>query len=455
LDICCTRPGCPKPINSFPDLDNAAVLKNVPQKYCMACGMPLILDGRYVPIRKLGQGGFGAAFLSCDRRTPAMRECVVKQLQPSVNFKPEQIKKVTQLFHREASVLEQLGAHPQIPELFAFFALEPSSFPSTMQQPQELFYLAQQYIDGENLEQELCRKGKFSEAEVIEVLLGVLPILDFVHNNNSIHRDIKPSNTMRARDGQLYLVDFGAVKQVVATGTKQPGNSPTLDVPSVSITNVYTPGFAPPEQTDGRAIFPSSDLYALAASCLFLLTGKQPTYFIDVYTNTWNWRRQVNISDKLANILERMLKEKPIERFQSAKEALDALKRKTPNHQDFSSFEWLTAPFLTGFEVGLLAVFMNNLFREIGLGLVAIILGGLVYAQYRHIILKKHLFIIVGATFALVLLSLSVSQAVPILGFNLANNHLLVAFFAFLCGVLSIVLIGLFQLIYQLLAFIH
>jgi serine/threonine protein kinase len=446
LDICCTRPGCPKPINSFPDLDNVVALKNVPQKFCMTCGMPLILDGRYVPLRKLGQGGFGAAFLSCDRRTPGMRECVVKQLQPSINFKPEQIKKVTQLFHREADVLEKLGAHPQIPELFAFFALDTSA----NEQPQELFYLVQQYIDGENLEQELCRKGKFSEAEVVEVLEAVLEILDFVHTNNSIHRDIKPSNTMRSQDGKLYLVDFGAVKQVVAVGTKHPVENQTINIPSEAVTNVYTPGFAPPEQTDGRAVFPSSDLYALAASCLFLLTAKQPTSFIDAYTNTWNWRQHVNISDKLANILERMLKEKPIERFQSAQDALTALRQKT-QRPDFSSFEWLVTPFLTGFEIGLLAVFLNNLIRGVGLGIVAIILGGLVYAQYRRMINKKHLLVIVGTTLAFVLFSLPTLQAVPIFGFNLGNNHLLVAFFAFLLGILSIVLIGLSQLIYQLL----
>ncbi len=413
--------------------------------------MPLILDGRYIPTRKLGQGGFGAAFLSCDRRTPGMRECVVKQLQPSNHFKPEQIKKVTQLFHREAEVLEKLGAHPQIPELFAFFALEP---PTSLEEPIELFYLVQQYIDGENLEQELYSKGKFSEAEVIEVLEAVLEILDFVHSNGSIHRDIKPSNTMRSSNGKLYLVDFGAVKQVVAVGTKHPGENSTSNMPSEAVTNVYTPGFAPPEQTDGRAVFPSSDLYALAASCLFLLTAKQPTFFIDSYTNTWNWRDSVNISNKLANILERMLKEKPIERFQSAQEVLTAL-RKSKNSSHFSSYEWLLAPFLTGFEIGLLAVFFNNLLPGIGLGLVAIILGGLVYAQYKQIIKKKHLFIVVGATFALVLVSLSTLQAVPILGFNLANSYLLVAFFAFLLGVLSIVLIGLSQLIYQLLTFVH
>ncbi|TWH50069.1 serine/threonine-protein kinase [Dulcicalothrix desertica] len=454
MDICCTRPSCPKPINSFPELDDASVLKNISQQYCITCGMPLILDGRYIPIKKLRQGGFGAAFLSYDRRTPGMRECIVKQLQPSPSLKLEQIKKVTQLFHREAEALEKLGAHPQIPDLYAFFAINPGRFKLQIEEPIELFYLVQQYIDGENLEQELSRKAKFTEAEVFAVLEAILHILDFAHNNNSIHRDIKPSNIMRARDGRLYLVDFGAVKQVVATGKQQDANS-TLDVSSVSITNVYTPGFAPPEQLDGRAIFPSSDLYALAATCLLLLTGKPPTSFIDAYTGTWNWRLSVNINERNARIIERMLKEKPIDRFQSAKDVLDALKQKTPvSQQDFSTLDWLVTPFVTGFEIGLLAVFFNNLLAKIGIIFAIIILGVLFYAQYKQIIFEKHLFIIVGVTFALVLLLLPILPSAPILGFNLANNHLLVTFFALLSGIFGVVLVGLSQLIYQLLSFI-
>ncbi len=455
LDICCTRPSCPKPINSFPELDDASVLKNILQQYCVTCGMPLILDGRYIPIKKLRQGGFGATFLSCDRRTPAMRECLVKQLQPAANLKPEQITKITRLFHREAEALEKLGAHSQIPDLFAFFAIHPGRFQLQAYEPQELFYLVQEYIDGENLEQELCRKGIFTEAEVSVVLEAILQILDFAHNNNSIHRDIKPSNIMRAHDGKLYLVDFGAVKQVVTSESKQLDTDPILDVSSVSITNVYTPGFAPPEQLDGRAIFPSSDLYALAATCLLLLTGKPPTSFIDAYTGTWNWRPEVNISERNARILERMLKEKPIERFQSAKDVLDALRQKAPVYQqDFSSLDWLIAPFLAGFEIGLIAVFLNNLLGRVGLGLVVIILGSLAYALYNQIIFEKNLYVIVGVTLALVLLLLPILPSAPILGFNLANNHLLVAFFALLSGIFGVVLVGLSQMIYQLLSFI-
>jgi serine/threonine protein kinase len=454
VEIYCTRPGCPKPKNSFSDLDDLSILKNVPQKYCSCCEMPLILDGRYMPIKELGRGGFGAAFLTCDRRTPGMRSCVVKQLQPRTDLNGEQIRKVTELFHREAEVLEKLGTHPYIPALDAFFSLQISPPPPDKQwgqnHQQELFYLVQQYIDGEDLQQELRRKKSFSEDEVIEVLQGILEVLEFVHNNNSIHRDIKPSNIMRSRDGKLYLVDFGAVKQIVATGTKQPSPDTTNVLPSESITRVHTPGFAPPEQRDGIAVYPSSDLYALAASCVFLLSGKEPTNFIEPYTKTWNWKEQIQISDHLARILERMLKEKPIDRFGSAKEVLNALKQRT-----LSNFDWLVAPFLTGFEVGLLGLVLKNaLPPTIGVGLAAIILLGLIYVQYQRIILRKHILIIVGTTLAIALLSLSflpTSLQVPIFGLQLPNNHLLVAFAAMLVGIFGIVLIGLSQLIYQIL----
>lgn len=310
MKIYCTRPRCPSPNNFFPDLDDASLLDTVPQKYCTTCGMPLILAGRYLPEKLLGQGGFGAAFLARDRYTPTKRYCVVKQFQPPDSFGPEELKIARQLFNREAEVLEQLGKkNSQIPDLYAFFPLIFGS--------DQFFYLVQEFIDGQTLEQELETKGAFSEQQVIDLLKEMLPILQFIHNHNSIHRDIKPSNIIRSKDGVLYLLDFGAVKQVTTQG---------VILENKSSTGIYSQGFAPPEQMAGDTVYPSTDLYALAATCINLLTGQATKDLYDFYDNSWkNWRQYTQISDRLANILDAMLKKYPKDRPQSAQEVLDFL----------------------------------------------------------------------------------------------------------------------------------
>ena len=286
METYCTRPNCPRPHNVFPDLDNKNILKTVQQKFCTSCGMPQILIGRYVPIKLLGRGGFGAAFLSIDRYTPKMRHCVVKQFLPSGDLSPDQLEIAQALFEREAEALENLGnPHPQIPNLLAFFEL---SVPSTAShQPTQFFYLVQEFIDGENMEEALERKGTFSQSETLEVLREVLRVLKFVHDNGSIHRDIKPSNIMRDRKGRIFLLDFGAVKQVTSS---QGGGQHRS-------TGIYSMGFAPPEQMAGGVVYPATDLYALGVTCITLLTGKQPMELYDAYSNTWDWRAYVQVTD--------------------------------------------------------------------------------------------------------------------------------------------------------------
>ena len=313
MQLHCTRPNCPSPINSFPDLDNPKIPRPLKQKYCSACRMELILGGRYLPESVLGQGGFGTAFLARDFDSPTKRRCVVKLFQPPVTLTPTQMETALRLFATEAEVLERLGLqHPQIPNLYAYFPLLITN-PLT-NRTEELFYLVQEFVDGEDLEKVLDREGKFSQGEVENVLQAMLEVLDFVHSKGAIHRDVKPSNIMKGRDGRLFLLDFGAVKEVTAPSGSQRGP-----------TTISSPDYAPPEQIMNGTVDATSDLYALAATCVILLTNKGSHELRDSSTNTWRWEPYAQVSLGLAQVLNKMLLARPSDRYPSAQAVLSAL----------------------------------------------------------------------------------------------------------------------------------
>jgi serine/threonine protein kinase len=493
MEIVCTRPSCPRPENHFADLDQGNTLKTVQQKFCTACGMPLILSGRYLTEKLLGKGGFGAAYLARDRYTPTMRSCVVKLFQPSGDLNPSQLQLAQSLFEREAAVLEDLGnRHRQIPDLYAFFPLiVPGTRPHVQE---EYFYLVQEYIEGEDLEQVLARQGAFSQSDVLSILVEMLQVLAFVHENGTIHRDIKPSNIMRHRNGTLYLLDFGAVKQVTAasgTGGKSTG--------------IYSMGFAPPEQMSGSTVYPSTDLYALAVTCITLLTGKATDDLYDSYNNSWNWQPHAQVNKAIAAILDRMLCATPNQRYDNAEAVLDALKAAVqgkpsptpasgtapvpvptptakgtalqgqpatgqpapkpasppaaPSPPSTSASPSLLrvplVPFLggaafTGFEGGLLAIALASLLGTslLGSGAWLLLLGGLVFLQARRIIERLDLIIIAGVTLAVVALFPPLRMVLAATGSPLQTTLVL----AILAGLMAVIIATLFRLIYRLLS---
>jgi serine/threonine-protein kinase len=285
--------------------------------------MPLILKGRkghYQTIKPLGKGGFGATFQAIDLDSVNQRQCVIKRL--NINDNPEIADKIVEAikaaFDREAQALEFLGDNSgNIPTLYDYFSFTAPAF--GQQEELEFKYLVQQYIQGEDISKELRRKVRFSETETLDFLKQILPILQFIHDQNSIHRDIKPGNIVRETATQkLFLIDFGAVKQVVSGETNIKKSVP-----------IFTKVYASPEQRpeEGRIgeIYPSSDLYSLAVTCLELLTGTTPVDYLD--NNYRNWRQQARliISPSLANILDKMLKINPRHRFQSAAEVMTAV----------------------------------------------------------------------------------------------------------------------------------
>ena len=290
--ICCLNPDCSNPLNP-----NG-------KKFCQSCSTPLVslLRNRFRVIRVLSdEGGFGRTYLSEDVDKLNER-CVIKQLAPKFQGTWSQ-KKAMELFAEEAQRLQDLGEHPQIPTLLAYFEQD------------GCLYLVQQFINGENLLKELQQRKAYNAREIQSILLDLLPILKFIHDRKVIHRDIKPENIIRHKsDGRLNLIDFGSSKQFTARVQQKSG------------TSIGSHGYSPLEQIrDGKA-FPASDLFGLGATCFHLLTGNSPfeLWMESGYAWVSNWREYLRspLNPELDFVIDKLLKKDIYERYQSADEVL-------------------------------------------------------------------------------------------------------------------------------------
>jgi len=258
-------------------------LKLLPQNsqlqfHCASCGASLLLADRYCALKPVGQGGFGRTFLAIDEYQSDKPRCIIKQFcPPRLNSKT-----ATDLFQAEAERLKSLGSHPQIPTFIDYIE----------QGGQQ--YIIQEFIAGSNLEQQLKHEGPFNETQISHLLLDILPVIKFVHENRVIHRDIKPENIIRrSSDDKLVLVDFGAAKH--ATGTAL----------AITGTTIGSVGYTAPEQIMGKATF-ASDLYSLGVTCIHLLTEVEPFELYSFSEDAWVWRDYLTspVGDRLGHVLD-------------------------------------------------------------------------------------------------------------------------------------------------------
>ncbi|MDJ0688383.1 MAG: serine/threonine-protein kinase [Xenococcaceae cyanobacterium MO_188.B32] len=278
-----------------------------------------LLNKRYRILETLGRGGFGETYLAEDTHMPSGRKCVIKQLKPVVE-QPHIPLWMKERFQREAAILEELGeGHPQIPRLYAYFSEE------------DKFYLVQEWIEGQTLAQKWSSTGNLDAEQVISILVELLPVLDYIHERRIVHRDIKPENIiLRDRDLMPILIDFGVVKEAMATKV-HPKQSSAFSV------SIGTPGYMPSEQAAGRPVY-SSDLYSLGLTAIFLLTGKSPQDLeADPRTGEIIWQKYApNLDEKLTAILDKAIRFHPRDRFSSAREMLTALQSSSPVSQVIS-----------------------------------------------------------------------------------------------------------------------
>ena len=254
---------------------------------------------QYRIIDFLGAGLGGETYKALDLNNKQLVALKVLSLQQVSNWK------TLELFEREANILAQLKHHA-IPVYLNCFQIDNTQ--------DKRWYLVQEFVSGQSLSTLVDDGWRTTEAEVIDIATQILKILVYLHNLKPpvIHRDIKPQNIVRQSDGKIYLVDFGAVTDIYRQ---------TL-IGSSTIVGTY--GYMPPEQFRGQVV-PSTDLYSLGTTILYLLSHSFPAEFPQKKLKI-DFRSSVNVSSELADWLEIMLEPAVEDRFESATQALAVLK---------------------------------------------------------------------------------------------------------------------------------
>ena len=287
-------------------------------KYPIALRAGSILNGRYIVGRVLGQGGFGITYLAQDYQTKGL--VAIKEYLPTEfagrttgtyavqvysGDRRENFEYGKEQFLAEAKTLAEFIGNDHIVRIYSYFEEYGTA------------YLAMEYIDGESLDKYLRRfGGRLSVERANELLIPVMEALDWVHSKGIVHRDIAPDNIIVTKDGRAKLIDFGAARY--STGEK----SKSLDV-------ILKHGFAPKEQYIRRGRQgPFTDVYAMAATYYYAITGKIPPDSIErmdedelIPPTTLG----VKLSEKAEDALLKGLEVNASERYQSTGELASGL----------------------------------------------------------------------------------------------------------------------------------
>jgi serine/threonine protein kinase len=260
-----------------------------------------ILRSRYQLLEQLGRTAVGRQTWLAEN-LQSQERVIVKLLTLNPRLQWDNIK----LFEREAQVLQHLH-HTCIPQYRDYFALDERA---DLGLP--WFVLVQSYVQGDSLQYLLDRGQRFTLEQIKSIATQVMNILVYLHELSPpvLHRDIKPSNLIYGENERVYLVDFGSVQD-------------RAKAEGASFTVVGTSGYVPPEQLWGKAV-PASDLYALGATLIHLLTGVAPG---DLSQQNFRiqFRDRVNLPEPFACWLDRLIAPAVEQRFPSAREALKAL----------------------------------------------------------------------------------------------------------------------------------
>ena len=265
--------------------------------------------GRYEIVRELGRGAMGVVYEGQDSKLH--RRVAIKTIIKNAMVDPDVAADYSERFMREAQAVAKLN-HPNIVTVYDFG------------EEGEVAYFVMEFIQGHELKQYLDSGVQFSLQKSLGYMIELLSALDYAHSLGIVHRDIKPANVMVDQSGRLKLTDFGVVKMLDNVEGTSAG------------TMVGTPGYMSPEQILGTGVSPRSDIFAAGVILYQLLTWQKPFTGDGVFTI-----QQKIVNDDpvlpsalngtlppiLDQIVGRALAKKPEDRYSSAREFADDLKR--------------------------------------------------------------------------------------------------------------------------------
>ncbi|MCL4334472.1 MAG: DUF2791 family P-loop domain-containing protein, partial [Candidatus Thermoplasmatota archaeon] len=282
-------------------------------------------NGRYIVVKKLGEGGKGIVFKCTDKMLG--RTVALKMIKTSLD------EDTVSRFNREAQTTARLG-HPNIVSVYDIGSVENHPF------------LVIEYVDGKSLDDIIKDKSVLSPSEIVQISISIAEALEYAHKLGILHRDIKPENIMISKDNVPKLMDFGLARSV---------DSPKLTHAGAI---VGTPAFISPESALGRENDARSDLYSLGCVMYNMATGQPPFISRDnlklIYSHINDMpvpirRIRNDFPQDLESIIMKLLSKDPSKRYQSASELLSTLKSlKYPKEQLFTGYTDTIGNKITG-----------------------------------------------------------------------------------------------------------
>jgi serine/threonine protein kinase/formylglycine-generating enzyme required for sulfatase activity/cephalosporin-C deacetylase-like acetyl esterase len=264
-----------------------------------------IFAGRYQVIEELGRGGMGRVYRVLDKKLG--EEVALKLIKPEIAADEETIRR----FRNELRTARKIG-HPNVTRMY------------DLGEDEGTHYITMEYVRGEDLKSFIHRSGRLTVDKAVTIAEQISEGLAEAHRQGVVHRDLKPQNIMIDRDGNARIMDFGIARSVKPEGI------------TGSAVMIGTPEYMSPEQVEGKAVDPRSDLYSLGIILYEMLTGRVPFTGDSVLSVAMKQKSEPAPDPQLKNpqipawlgrLILKCLEKEAAERYQTAEGLVSELKK--------------------------------------------------------------------------------------------------------------------------------